>query len=202
MRNQQPQPVPLLTSASGLAAKSQAIGYAMHMDFLGRHGASQAPQLVSAWTADRDLTNPTLPTLQVCVMLTKLQLNDLQQSLKLIVDAARKTRSSPGDFFNEIASASAYMSRDPGALRKGANLAQGGVLGEYLDGLPYRSKSLSMTQDLWLSLSVAEQEDFIDELDSKIRLYETFHNDMANWVRFGNAEPGDALYRVPLSTLP
>jgi serine/threonine-protein kinase PpkA len=51
-------------------------------------------------------------------------------------------------------------------------------------------------------LSVAEQEDFIDELDSKIRLYETFHNDVANWVRFGDAEPGDALYRVPLSTLP
>jgi len=202
VREQQPQAVPQLSAGASLAAKSQAIGYAMHMDFLGRHSASQAPQLVSAWTADRDLTNPALPSLQVCVMLTKLQLNDLQQSLKLIVDAARKTRSSPGDFFNEIASASAYMSRDPGALRKGANLAQGGVLGEYLEGLPYRSKSLSMTQDLWLSLSVAEQEDFIDELDSKIRLYETFHNDMANWVRFGKAEPGDALYRVPLSTLP
>ncbi|MEJ5864747.1 serine/threonine-protein kinase [Pseudomonas farsensis] len=202
VRSQQAQAAPVLTSGANLAAKSQAIGYAMHMDFLGRNGASQAPQLVSAWTADRDLTNPALPTLQVCVMLTKLQLNDLQQSLKLIVDAARKTRSSPGDFFNEIASASAYMSRDPAALTKGANLAQGGVLGEYLEGLPYRSKSLSMTQDLWLSLSVAEQEDFIDELDSKIRLYETFHNDMANWVRFGKAEPGDALYRVPLSTLP
>ncbi|TLP61917.1 MULTISPECIES: serine/threonine-protein kinase [Pseudomonas] len=202
VRNQQPQPVPVLAAGASLAAKSQALGYAMHMDFLGRQGASQAPQLVSAWTADRDLTNPALPTLQVCVMLTKLQLNDLQQSLKLIVDAARKTRTSPGDFFNEIASASAYMSRDPAALKKGANLAQGGVLGEYLEGLPYRSKSLGMTQDLWLSLSVAEQEDFIDELDSKIRLYETFHNDMANWVRFGKAEPGDALYRVPLSTLP
>lgn len=202
VREQQPQPLPQLGSGASLAAKSQAIGYAMHMDFLGRNGASQAPQLVSAWAADHDLANPALPSLQVCVMLTKLQLNDLQQSLKLIVDAARKTRSSPGDFFNEIASASAYMSRDPGALRKGANLAQGGVLGEYLEGLPYRSKSLSMTEDLWLSLSVAEQEDFIDELDSKIRLYETFHNDMANWVRFGKAEPGDALYRVPLSTLP
>lgn len=202
VRNRQQQPAPVLPVGPSLAAKSQAIGYAMHMDFLGRQNASQAPQLVSAWTSDRDLTNPTLPTLQVCVMLTKLQLNDLQQSLKLIVDAARKTRSSPGDFFNEIASASAYMARDPGAMTKGANLATSGVLGEYLEGLPYRSKSLSMTQDLWLSLSVAEQEDFIDELDSKIRLYETFHNDMANWVRFGNAEPGDALYRVPLSTLP
>lgn len=202
VRSNTPQLVPLLSSAPSLADKSGAVGYAMHMDFLGRKTASQAPQLVSAWTADRDLTNPALPAFQVCVMLTKLQLNDLQQSLKLIVDAARKTQSSPKDFFQEIASASAYMSRDPQALRKGGNLADGGLLGEYLEGLPYRSKSLNMTQDLWLSLSVAEQEDFIDELDSKIRLYETFHNDVANWVRFGDAEPGDALYRVPLSTLP
>ena len=202
VRSNTPQPVPLLSSAPSLADKSAAVGYAMHMDFLGHKGASQAPQLVSAWTADRDLTNPALPAFQVCVMLTKLQLNDLQQSLKLIVDAARKTQTSPKDFFQEIASASAYMSRDPQALRKGGNLAGGGILGEYLEGLPYRSKSLNMTQDLWLSLSVAEQEDFIDELDSKIRLFETFHNDVANWVRFGDAEPGDALYRVPLSTLP
>ena len=202
VRSNTPQPSPLLGSAPSLADKSAAVGYAMHMDFLGHKTASQAPQLVSAWTADRDLTNPALPAFQVCVMLTKLQLNDLQQSLKLIVDAARKTQTSPKDFFQEIASASAYMSRDPQALRKGGNLADGGLLGEYLEGLPYRSKSLNMTQDLWLSLSVAEQEDFIDELDSKIRLYETFHNDVANWVRFGDAEPGDALYRVPLSTLP
>ncbi|MCR4539504.1 serine/threonine-protein kinase [Pseudomonas sp. 18.1.10] len=202
VRSNTPQPSPLLGSAPSLSDKSAAVGYAMHMDFLGHKTASQAPQLVSAWTADRDLTNPALPAFQVCVMLTKLQLNDLQQSLKLIVDAARKTQSSPKDFFQEIASASAYMSRDPQALRKGGNLADGGLLGEYLEGLPYRSKSLNMTQDLWLSLSVAEQEDFIDELDSKIRLYETFHNDLANWVRFGDAEPGDALYRVPLSTLP
>ncbi|MGY2373682.1 serine/threonine-protein kinase [Pseudomonas sp. SDO524_S393] len=202
VRSNTPQAVPALGAAPSLADKSAAVGYAMHMDFLGRKSASQAPQLVSAWTADRDLTNPALPAFQVCVMLTKLQLNELQQSLKLIVDAARKTQSSPKDFFQEIASASAYMSRDPQALRKGGNLADGGLLGEYLEGLPYRSKSLNMTQDLWLSLSVAEQEDFIDELDSKIRLYETFHNDVANWVRFGDAEPGDALYRVPLSTLP
>ncbi len=194
--------VPLLAKAPSLSDKSAAIGYAMHMDFLGHRAANRAPQLVSAWTADRDLTNPALPAFQVCVLLTKLQLNDLQQSLKLIVDAARKTQTSPKDFFQEIASASAYMSRDPSALRSGGNLAEGGVLGEYLQGLPYRSKALTMTQDLWLSLSVAEQQDFIDELESKIQLYETFHNDLANWVRFGDAEPGDALYRVPLSTLP
>lgn len=199
---QKAQPAPAVQSGLSLAAKTAAIGYAMHMDFLGQRNAAHAPQLVTAWTSDRDLTNPTLPAFQVCVLLSKLQLNDLQQSLKLIVDAARRTQSSSKDFFDEIASASAYMSRDPSKLVKGSNLAESGILGEYLEGLPYRSKSLNMTQELWLSLSVAEQEDFIDELDSKIRLYETFHNDVANWVRFGDAEPGDALYRVPLSTLP
>lgn len=193
---------PSWNEAPSLAQKSAAVGYAMHMDFLGRREHIRAPQLVTAWTSDRDLTNPALPSFQVCVLLTKLQLNDLQQSLKLIVDSARRTRSSPKDFFAEIASASAHMSRDPSALARGSNLVDSGILGEYLEGLPYRSKSLNMTQDLWLSLSVAEQQDFIDELESKIRLYETFHNDLANWVRFGDAEPGDALYRVPLSTLP
>ena len=187
---------------ASIADKSAAVGYAMHMDFLGHQSQARAPQVVTAWTSDRDITDPALPAFQVCVLLTKLQLNDLQQSLRMVVDAARRTQSSPKDFFQEIASASAHMSRDPSALVKGGNLAQSGVLGEYLDGLPYRSKVLNMSQDLWLSLSVAEQEDFIDELDSKIRLYETFHNDTTNWVRFGDAAPGDALYRVPLSTLP
>lgn len=194
-------PPPLHDGAS-VAAKTTAVGYAMHMDFLGRRSATRAPQLVTAWTADRDLTNPSLPAFQVCVLLSKLQLNELQQSLKLIVEAARRTQTSPKDFFQEIASASAHMSRDPTRLTRGSNLLQSGVLGEYLEGLPYRSKSLNMTQELWLSLSVAEQEDFIDELESKIRLYETFHNDIANWVRFGDSQPGDALYRVPLATLP
>jgi len=198
-------PLPSLPSLQGtpsVASKATAIGYAMQMDFLGRQSAVRAPQLITAWTSDHDLTNPSLPAFQVCVLLTKLQLNDLQQSLKLIVDAARRTQTSPKDFFQEIASASAHMSRDPTRLKQGGNLVEGGILGEYLDGLPYRSKSLTMTQDLWLSLSVAEQQDFIDELESKIRLYETFHNDIANWVRFGEAQPGDALYRVPLATLP
>ncbi|MCR3851699.1 hypothetical protein K3001_19295, partial [Pseudomonas aeruginosa] len=198
--NRKPQ-APRFDAAPSVASKSAAIGYAMQMEFLGRRDPVRAPQVVTAWTADRDLTNPALPAFQVCVLLSKLQLNELQQSLKLIVDAAKRTQTSPKDFFQEIASASAYMSRDPAQLVKGSNLAQSGVLGEYLEGLPYRSKSLNMTQDLWLSLSVAEQQDFIDELESKIRLYETFHNDVANWVRFGDADAGDALYRVPLSTL-
>ncbi|MBI2379796.1 MAG: protein kinase [Gammaproteobacteria bacterium] len=199
-----PQSIPELKGGADWKARTKALGYAMRMDFLGRGGQARAPSLVTAWTADKDLSNPNLPSFQICALLTKLQLNDLQQALKLIVDSAKRTQSSPQDFFQAIAAASAQMSRDPSRLNKPGftNLKDSGLLGEYLDGLPYRSKVLSMSEELWLSLSVAEQQDFIDELDSKITLYQSFHNDAGNWVRFGNAGEGDALYRVPLSTLP
>lgn len=185
-------------------AKAEALGYAMHMDFLGRTRSAQAPRVVSAWVADHDLADPAQPAFQVCLLLSKHQLNELQRGLKAVVDAAIKTRISPQNFFQEVASAAAHLSREPNRLGQKAfgNLYESGLLGEFLEGLPYKSKVLGITQDLWLSWSVGEQQDFIDELESKIKLYEKFHNDTDNWVRFGNAGPGDAVYRVPKSALP
>ena len=185
-------------------AKAEALGYAIQMDFLGRTRNSQAPKVVSAWVADHDLADPAQPAFQVCILLSKHQLNELQRGLKTVVDAAIKTRVSPQNFFQEVATAAAHLSRDPDRMgqKVSGNLYESGLLGEFLEGLPYKSKILGITQDLWLSWSVGEQQDFIDELESKIKGYEKMHNDVAHWIRFGNAAPGDAMYRVPLSELP
>jgi len=197
-------PPPTATSVTDPKTKAEALGYAMQMDFLGRVRGAQAPRVVTAWVADHDLANPAQPAFQVCVLLSKWQLNELQQGLKLIADAAAKARVSPQNFFQEVASAAANLSRDPSRLRQKqfSNLYESGLLSEFLEGLPYKSKVLGITQDLWLSWSAGEQQDFIDELQSKIKLYEKFHNDISNWISFGNATPGDAVYRVPLSALP
>jgi serine/threonine-protein kinase PpkA len=197
-------PPPTATPVTDPKAKAEALGYAMQMDFLGRVRGAQAPRVVTAWVADHDLANPAQPAFQVCILLSKWQLNALQQGLKLIVDAAAKTRASPQNFFQEVASAAANLSRDPSRLRQKQfnNLYESGLLSEFLEGLPYKSKVLGITQELWLSWSAGEQQDFIDELQSKIRLYEKFHNDISNWISFGNATPGDAVYRAPLSALP
>ncbi len=185
-------------------AKAEALGYAIQMDFLGRTRNSQAPKVVSAWVADHDLADPAQPAFQVCILLSKHQLNELQRGLKAVVDAAIKTRVSPQNFFQEVATAAAHLSRDPDRMGQKAsgNLYESGLLGEFLEGLPYKSKVLGITQELWLSWSVGEQQDFIDELESKIKGYEKIHNDTAHWISFGNAAPGDAVYRVPLSELP
>jgi CCR4-NOT transcriptional regulation complex NOT5 subunit len=51
-------------------------------------------------------------------------------------------------------------------------------------------------------MSVGEQQALIDDLKSKIKRYQQYHDDVDNWVSFGATGPGDRVYRVPLSMMP
>ncbi len=55
--NRKPQ-APRFDAAPSVASKSAAIGCAMQMEFLGRRDPVRAPQVVTAWTADRDSDQP------------------------------------------------------------------------------------------------------------------------------------------------
>ncbi|MFX8477615.1 hypothetical protein ABTL82_19180, partial [Acinetobacter baumannii] len=89
-----------------------------------------------------------------------------------------------GDFFNQLRSAAAAMGRDPARIGQGQarNLEQAGLLGEYLDGLPYQSKLMALDEDSWTRMGVGEQQAVIDEIKSKIALYQRFHDDVDRWV--------------------
>ena len=185
--------------------KAAVLGYAMQLEFLGRRGDVKAPKVVTSWVSDRDLVRPETPSFQVTVMLTKNQLSDLHLRLKIILDEAQRTkRTGARDFFQSLLSAAALTSRDPDQLRTrpDQDLSQLGVLSEFLDDLPYRSSVLRLTEDDWYRLSVGEQQAIVDDLKSKIRRYEQIHDDVANWVSFGETEPGDSVYRVPLGIMP
>ena len=192
-------------AAKGAARKAAIFGYAMQLDFLGRRGGVQAPEVVTSWVSDMDLARPDTPTFRVTVLLTKNQLSDLHQRLKVILDQAQRTkRTGARDFFQSILSAAAQTSRDPAQFRKSPNqnLGQLGFLAEFLDDLPYRSSIMRLTEEDWYRLSVGEQQAIVDDLKSKIRRYEQYHNDVANWVSLGDVDPGDSVYRVPLSMMP
>ncbi|MFH1058853.1 MAG: vWA domain-containing protein, partial [Pseudomonadota bacterium] len=186
--------------------KIAVLGYAMQLEFLGRRDQVHAPQVVRAYVSDMDLASPSSrPNFLITALLTKNQLSDLQQQLKIIVDNAIRTHQTGSkDFFQGIISAATQITRDPGGLSRapGANLMQLGVLGEFLEGLPYKSSVQRMTEDRWYGMSVGEQAAFVSELRSKIRRYAEYHDDRDNWESFGAANPGDAVYRVPLAMLP
>ena len=185
------------------------IGYAMQLEFLGSQRGNRAPSVVSAWIADMDLARLAdgefVPTVEVAVLLTKNQLSDLQKQLKVIIDQAERTKKTDSkDFFEGILSASAQMARDPNAfsLKPGQNLQETGVLGEFLEGLPYKSDIMLLREEDWYRMSVGQQTAFINKLRSRIARYEEYDKDRDNWESFGAQDAGDWVYRVPLSMLP
>jgi serine/threonine-protein kinase PpkA len=185
--------------------KAAILGYAMQLEFLGSRAGIQAPKVVKAWVSDMDLARPDTPTFKVGVLLTKNQLSDLSQRLKVILDQAQRTkRTGAKDFFQSILAAAVQTSRDPDQFsrRPNQNLGELGILAEFLDDLPYRSNIMRLTEEDWYRLSVGEQQAIVNSLKSKIRRYTQIHDDVANWVTFGATEPGDAVYRVPLSLMP
>ena len=191
------------------AELGQMLGYAMQLEYLGRQQGTRAPSVIDSWITDMDLLqlakNRQSPTVQVAALLTKNQLSDLQQQLKIIIDNAERTKKTDSrDFFQGILSASATMVRDPSRLgsAEAKNLSELGVLGEFLDGLPYKSDIMLLREEDWYRMSVGEQTSFINRLKSRIARYEEYDKDSANWESFGSAQAGDWVYRVPLTMLP
>ena len=207
---QKPEAVAATTPEEKMAQIAQCIGYAAQLEFVGSEKNTQAPRMLEAWAVDKDLVSlsegkPT-EALSVTVLLNKRQLDSLAYQLQTVVDAAKSARAiDSSQLFQRIVSLSAQTVRDPNKLQEGgsaANIAELGVLPEFLEGLPYVSWIMGMTAEGWSAMSSMEQDAKIRELESKIQLYKEYHNDTANWKSFGSPDPADAMYRVPLTSLP
>ncbi|MDR2124706.1 MAG: VWA domain-containing protein [Desulfovibrio sp.] len=187
----------------------ESIGYAARLDFLGKQRGNRAPSVVNAWIADMDLSQLAdgrhLATVETAVLLTKNQLSDLQRTLQVIVDNAERTKKTDSrDFFQSILSASVRTARDPAAFsaQPGRNLQESGILGEFLEGLPYKSDIMLLREEDWYRMSVGEQTAFVNRLKSRISRYEEYDKDAAVWESFGAENSGDWVCRIPLSILP
>ena len=188
-------------------AMAERLGYAMQLDYLGRANKTGAPEVLSSWITDMDLMRLArgqhIPNVEVALMLTKAQLSDLRDQLQIIIDNAERTKKTDStDFFQGILSASARTARDPNAPTGGKTLAQLGVLGEFLDGLPYKSEVMTLTEEGWYHSSVGEQTEFINRLKSKMHLYGEYDNDKSCWENFGINSSNEWVCRIPLDMLP
>jgi len=191
--------------ASELEQKTAIVGRAMQLAYLGRATGAEAPRLINAWVADRDFAQPSRKPLEVRVLINKNQLSDLQQTLQAILAAGERTRIDAKDFFNQLRSAAARLARDPENVneRQVRRLADVGLVGEWLADLPYNSKIMEITEDDWLAWGPAQQREFLDEIDEKIRIYQKFHDDTDRWVMLDRGRvPGDAVCSIPVDLLP
>lgn len=181
------------------------IGHAMRLAYLGSKTGAKAPPVFQAWISDRDLIKQNVPTTDVRVLLTKGQLSDLSDVMQHILNAANEGLISPSEMFNQLRSVAATMGADPNQLQQSENtkLAELGVMGEYLEDLPYHSEVLNLDEETWKSWNGLEQEKFIRSLSTKLRHYQKYNADVDRWVSL--TEGSDArenVYPVPLEMMP
>lgn len=181
------------------------LGKAMYMEYLGKIHGSQAPSVFKAWISDRDFIKQDVPTAEVRVLLTKSQLSDLAGVVKQIANAGNEGLIAPNEMFNQLRSVAAAMGQDPEKIKSGSStsIAELGLLGEYLDGLPYRSQITGIDEETWKSMGVAQQEKFVQDLNRKLTHYKRFNEDVDRWISLSdNSDPKDFVYPVPLEALP
>lgn len=181
------------------------IGHAMQLAYLGEKTNSKVPPVFKAWITDRDLIKQNIPTTDVRVLLTKSQLSDLSDVMKQILDAANEGLISPTEMFDRLRSVAATMGADPNQLKQNSNakLADMGVLGEYLEDLPYQSEVLNLDEETWKSWDGLAQEKFIRTLNTKLRHYQRYNADVDRWVALAkDSDARDNVYPVPLEMMP
>ena len=182
-----------------------AVGRAMVLAYLGRQQGVKTPPMFEAWASDRDVRDRAIPSFSVRVLMNKNQLSDLQSTLRNLLVAMEKSQVDPRNFFDQLRSAAVAMGRDPSRLGQGKakNLEQAGLMGEFLEGLPYQSQLMSMDFDTWTAMSVGDSQAILDGIRSKIVLYQRFHDDVDRWVKLNSAaSDGDRVYPVPIDALP
>ena len=186
--------------AQRMERQMRFVGEAMRLAYLGREERAQAPEVLRSFVLDRDPAPPGNTALNVRVLLTRNQLNDLTRSLEEILRAGRASRTSQ-NLFEQLQSAMATAARDP--TRIAASGALGGLLAEFLEGLPYNSEIMGMTQQQWDMMSAGPQARILNQIEAKLRLYQSFSANQALWTTLsGRRDAGDQVFPVPLDSLP
>ncbi|WP_299845562.1 vWA domain-containing protein [uncultured Roseovarius sp.] len=201
------RPIPDASSADdGFTAALQSAGRTMQLAYLGRQSGAKAPDVFEAYVADRDFDRPGLKPLSIRLLLTKSQLSDLSEAMRVIFEKGEENILSSDQMFSEVLSAAADMARRPEKVARNADttLAEAVSISELLDGLPYISDIMKVTEEEWIDMSLSEQQTRLTVLADKIELYSRFNETTDLWVDYLGAGTGaDALvYPMKLNDLP
>jgi len=190
-------------SDSSAAGTANRMFRAAMIKWIGSQTEAKAPRDIVAWAIDKDLENPDIPSLEVRLLINKRQLDSLATVLQSIIRAGFTGQIAGEDFFTSLQAATATIARDPNMVKQAKRMADTGLIPEFLEGLPYQSQLMAITNELWSSWSADEQNEFINALDAKIEAYKKIHNTPEGWIALNKGDDIDEyVYPVSLDLLP
>ncbi len=193
-----------------LQEKVARLGYALRMQYL-QPAQGAPPRIFNAWILDRDFQQPTRRAVDVRMLLTRDQLSDLHDVLKQVLQRAEDGLLSPKDFLDDLKSLAATVSRSPEQLGEttastagaGSSLVDMGLIGDYIEGLPYKGAVMNLSLEDWQTWPARQQIEFLRQLEEKIAYYRALHDNTDLWISLDGGEiDGDSVFPLSLEMLP
>ena len=184
-------------------AELDVLGLAMELAYLGEVLDTRAPEVFEAWIADRALEDARKISVEPRLLITKNQLSTLSEVLSTVLEVGERTQGGgANNFFNQLKGAVLRMANDPRMLVNAEFETLGSAFGEFLEGLPYRSRIMEITEDRWENMGTGRRQ-IIDDLRGRFLLYERWHDDPDLWVPlYDNAPDGEHVFAMPFEALP
>ena len=169
------------------AAESLVSGIAMPYFTAGL--ATPQPDF-TAWTSDRDLVDPSRRALDVRILLTRTELNDLIYATEGVLDALRDAQLGTAEFFDALQSIVILAAKnEPVSLDRAMRLKETGLAPTWLASLPYTSAVLEMNSRMVDNFTDNEFTKMIEDIDQKATLYRSLLSDTTGWIKLN---PNDA----------
>lgn len=186
-----------------IAASAGLIGRAMQLAYLGSSGNVQAPDVFEGWVTDADPLKRGVFPVSPFFLMSRNELAALRDVVQKAIElgSGATQEGSSDQFFTRLREAIALMGVRPEAVQDAGTL--GDLLGEYLEGLPYRSEIINLTPEDWRDLSPIAERELLDTLRSKVVALEKLHNDQNRWHALTPEAPaGEYVTTVPLTLMP
>jgi len=170
------------------------------VEYLGRE--ADPPKDFTAWVLDRDLTDTTVPALDVRVMITRAQLNDLIVGVDTVMGAVARAEVSQQQFFDALQAVAAQSAKNPERIAAAQALKDAGLLPAFVASLPYKSDILHLNEEMFAAMTADERYSLIQSLRAKVQQYRDI-NESDRWIALNPDDPAtDQVYPLSLETLP
>ncbi len=200
--------VPDALEGDGAAGGSEGAGAAFDrawnaalVEYLGRE--ARPPKDIVAWVLDRDLVDPTQRSLEVRVLVTRDQLSSLAQALDRVIQAMLRAEVTQEQFFKALQGVAGQTMKRPEAIGRAQRLVDTGLLPAFVASLPYRSDILSLTDEMYASMTADDQARLQWSLLAKLKQYREIARQVDVWQKLDEEDdPGRMVYPLNLDYLP
>ena len=114
-----------------------------------------------------------------------------------------RAQVTQGQFFEALQSVSGQAMKRPDDIGGAATLAESGLLPAFIQSLPYKSDILSLTDDMFASMTAEQRSQLEWSVLAKLDQYRTINEQVDAWFRLNDTDPDqDLVYPLHLDYLP